>query len=279
MTKYNKSKKSRHRLNKSLKRSARGSLIGSPPMGSPPMGSRRGSRRATLRSSRRGTRRSSPSEYFTRKPKKCVRPRIFLTNNDVLFQVSFNDPDEIVYTNKTKNSMLDCGYKGLAALGLRNKQRALMESSLVNRRGTEGIEFEAIKEYIRDIYDLGIDRVVINRSPANPADVVSYMRSNLKPKHATLYVIGLRNRLDLTDYFFHYMVAFNLRNTIYYYNPQTNLENYPAERYISTNLEELVNNIYPEYYVFRFLYYNITEHGVPKPLNVSKLTTYLEFYG
>jgi spore germination protein GerM len=38
------------------------------------------------------------------------------------------------------------------------------------------------------------------------------------------------------------MVAFNLRNTIYYYNPQTNLENYPPERYISTNLEELINN-------------------------------------
>jgi len=208
-----------------------------------------------------------------------VVPHIFLTNSDVLFQVSFNSPNDIVYTNKTKNSKLDCGYKGLAALGLRNKQRSLMESNLVNKRGKEGIIPSDIAKYISNIYGLGIDKVELRYCNSNAHHIETVMRSKLRLNHATLFLIELENIKNKSITFLHYMIAYNDQNTIYYYNPQTNLINAPSYNYISPDLQDLVTDIYPSYKISMFLYYDILEHGIPKPVNISKLNDFLLFVG
>ena len=104
----------------------------------------------------------------------------------------------------------------------------------------------------------------------------SYLQSN----HATIFVIQVVNKTDITDSFYHYIIAYNVRNTIYYYNPQTNITTNPTEMYLSTDLRELLNHIYPLYKLGdAYGYFNISDHGVPKPVIKNRLKTFLEFSG
>ena len=210
-------------------------------------------------------------------------PHIYLTSTDVLFQVSFNNPDNILFPNATKNSIFDCGYKALAALGLRNLQRSLMESNLVNRRGTAGINSMDMENYIRYIFYLQHPvQFIVHDLPivGDYERIQNRFTTNLQLNHATIFLIHIVNKTDITDSFYHYLIAYNVRNTIYYYNPQTNLTSNLTEMYLSTNLRDLLNHIYPLYKLGDdYGYFNISDHGVPKPVIKNRLKTFLEFTG
>jgi hypothetical protein len=212
----------------------------------------------------------------------------------VLFQVSFNDPDNILFPNATKNSILDCGYKALAALGLRNLQRSLMESNLVNRRGQFGIDSRDLQNYIKYIFDLtdanpvgfNLDDLyggpLLTTAPiiGDDAIIQNKFTADLLPNYATIFVVKLEDNRDMSHFFYHYLIAYKVRNTIYYYNPQTNITRNPTEMYLSTNLRELLKKVYPLYHLEDdYGYFYITQHGVPKPVIKNRLKRILAFSG
>lgn len=224
----------------------------------------------------------------------CFVPHIYLTDEPpTLFQVSFNTPDDILSPNVTKNSTYDCGYKTLAALGLRNKQRMLMESNLVNKRGRLGIDIYDMCEYIQYIYDLvnpltpeviytnvtDIDSMINTKSKKDDAVIQTKFKSDLEPNYATIFFVQLENNTDSDDEFGHYVIAYNLDNIIYYYNPQTHLTSNPPELYLSTNLSALLKNIFPLYHLEEFWYFDIYDMGVPTPVIKRRLTSHLTFRG
>jgi len=221
-------------------------------------------------------------------------PHIYLSSHDVLFQVSFNDPDNIVFPNATKYSILDCGYKALSALGLRNLQRSLMESNLVNRKGTSGIDTRDMEAYITFIFDLKGTKPVTSvfhdlyggplllTEPVKGDDTVinNHFTLELQPNYATVFLVKLENNTNISEFFYHYLVAYNVNGVIYYYNPQTNLPRNPPDMYLSTSVGQLFRTVAPEYHLEdEFIYFNISEHGVPRPVIKSRLKAPLQFFG
>lgn len=223
----------------------------------------------------------------------CTVPHIYLNaKTDTMFQVSLNNPKHILFKNKTKNSFLDCGYKALAAIGLRNKYMALINSSMVNKRGISGINSGYMSDYLAYIYDLPDNSVEFEVHEEGYLTTTKFDLTNeihryfkrLQNNHATIFLVGLETDTmtdDAIEYdkFGHYMVAYRDGGTVYYYNPQTNKPNRLTNQYMSTDLYQLLLTLYPGYRLTEWGIFMVYARGTPKPVINKRLKSYLQFAG
>jgi hypothetical protein len=221
----------------------------------------------------------------------CPVPYLYLDPiDDSIFQVSFTDIDNILFKNTTKKSKLDCGYKALEALGLRNKYINAINSRMVNSRGTIGILFEDMSAYIEYIYDLPEDTVeykmrISQYMPINQSTIIYNLTNfvmDLEESHATIIVVYMCTKPTLPGphkKLGHYMVAYKYQGIVYYYNPQTNTPSSLISRSISNNLILLLDDLYPNMIIENWGGFMIRTQGHPKPLIKNRLKSFLKFVG
>lgn len=209
--------------------------------------------------------------------KACSVPYLYLDPiNESIFQVSFTDMDDIVFKNTTKNSSLDCGYKALVALGLRNKYINEINSRMVNSRGTIGILLGDFAAYIEHIYDIPTNSIdYIKGVSLNPSTIMHTLTNfvnHLEESHATILVVDM-------DTFSHFIVACKYQGIVYYYNPQTNTPGKSIDKSMSTDLIHLLKEIYPTRNLKNWGGFVILTQGHPKPVIKNRLKSFLKFVG
>lgn len=225
----------------------------------------------------------------TRSP--CPVPYLYLDPvNDSMFQVSITNPDNLLFRNTAHQSTLDCGYKALSALGLRDKYMTSINSAMVNSRGHTGILFGDMAAYIEHIYNLPVDAVDfymgiqtgITSSRMLVSSLTQALRTQLQESHATLLVVFISTKPKVAgphNSFGHYIVAYKHNGTLYYYNPQSNTPGSSINRSLSTDIVSLINNLYPKKEITDWANFVIKEHGTPKPVIKNRLKSFLKFVG
>jgi hypothetical protein len=207
-----------------------------------------------------------------------------------MFQVSITNPDNLLFRNTAHQSTLDCGYKALAALGLRDKYMTSINSAMVNSRGHTGILFGDMAAYIEHIYNLPVDAVDfymgiqsgITSSRMLVSNLTLALRNKLHESHATILVVFISTKPKVTgphNSFGHYIVAYKHKGNIYYYNPQSNTPGSSINRSLSTDIVSLINNLYPKKEITDWAYFVVQEHGPPKPVIKNRLKSFLKFVG
>jgi hypothetical protein len=249
------------------------------PMTGSPRGSPLGSPRRSPRLSPRGV----PSASI---PTGCANPFLYLQpSSSSLFQVSFSSVSELVFSNLTPDSEIDCGFKTLHALGLRDAATALFDSSLVNHKGDEGLFDSEMLAYLHYIYALPDNSIVYRDEHMGKhsgiMNRVNIKLSELLPKHATLITVEMSEPStvagDPDEKWGHYIVAYrDEANILFFYDPQANIPGAAVHDYLTTNIETLMgvdNLIGWGYYTVR------ARSRHPKKVIHSRLTRRLAWFG
>jgi hypothetical protein len=183
--------------------------------------------------------------------------------------VSFSDIHDIIFINETPGSVIDCGFKTIHSLGLRDTPTTLADSTQVNKFGYAGMLDTEMPRYLCFIYDLPKKSITHSygkiNSRGNPNTTV--LLENLQPNHATILTVGYKDSG-------HYIVAYRDEfNNIYYYDPQANIPSALEEHYLSRNLNDLLGNL------DSWGYYWVNARGTPKPVITKRLTVKIHWTG
>lgn len=150
----------------------------------------------------------------------------------LLFQVSFTSPEQFTnYANLSKpGRMIDCFFQSLFSIGLRDVNKAKMDSSEINEKGKRGVGVIAQRKYLVQMFGLQDSQVHYNRTAAQrtPGGSIStkmtikllqYLcKRRLKDNHTTLINVFFYKGEKATHG--HAIIAYKYKDTVYFFDPQ-----------------------------------------------------------
>jgi len=210
-----------------------------------------------------------------------------VSQHKLLFQVSFTSPDQFVnYVNLSKNRpKIDCFYQSLFSIGLRDVNKAKMDSVEVDEKGERGVRVTDQKEYLAKVFGLRDGQIeYVNSGEIRDSNglftkrlglerIRDVLKRKLKDNHTTPLALFFYKYGKAT--FGHTIIAYKYRGTIYFFDPQQKgiLDDKKIRSKTLTHLSKYAENSY----IGGFSYFMIDE--LPEPREPINLTCDIPYVG
>lgn len=210
-----------------------------------------------------------------------------VADHKLLFQVSFTTPDQFTnYTNLSKpGRRIDCLYQSLFSIGLRDVNKAKMDSVEINEKGKKGVDKTAQKEYLKQMFGLRENQIHYNRtaeqrtpggsiSTEMTIQLLQYLcKRRLKDNHTTLIILFFYKNERVTHS--HAIIAYKYKGIVYFFDPQMKgkIDDKKIRSRTLTHLAKYSGNSV----IGSFSFYMINE--LPEPREPVNLTCDIPYVG
>jgi len=155
-----------------------------------------------------------------------------VADRKLLFQVSFTTPDQFTnYANLSKpGRQIDCLYQSLFSIGLREVNKAKMDSVEINEKGKKGVGRTAQKEYLKQMFGLRENQIHYNRTEEQRTSggsistkmtiklLQDLCKRKLKDNHTTIIIVRFYKRERFSHG--HAIIAYKYKGIVYFFDPQ-----------------------------------------------------------
>lgn len=210
-----------------------------------------------------------------------------VADGKLLFQVSFTSPEQFMnYANLSKpGRQIDCLYQSLFSIGLREVNKAKMDSVEINEKGKSGVGRTAQKEYLKQMFGLRENQIHYNRTEdqrTSGGSISTKMtikllqdlcKRKLKDNHTTVIIVRFYKNERFTHG--HAIIAYKYKGIVYFFDPQQKgiIDDNKIRSRTLTHLAKYAGNSD----IGAFSFYTINE--LPEPREPVNLTCDIPYVG